>query len=95
MANARFEPDLGGYRDVLDSSGVQGVLDAYADGIREAATAALSPDWGDPAREPHFESGEFTVKTGATGRYVRSVTAHARRAEASRDKVLTKALRSA
>lgn len=94
MASARFVPDFGGYQDVLDSGGVQGVLDDYAERIQERATSALSPDWGEPPEDEHFTVGDFGTKTGSTGRYVRSVTEHARRAEA-RDKVLTKALRSA
>lgn len=94
MASARFVPDFGGYQDVLDSDGVQGVLDDYAERIQERATSALSPDWGEPPEDEHFTAGDFGTKTGSTGRYVRSVTEHARRAEA-RDKVLTKALRSA
>lgn len=94
MASARFVPDLGGYGDVLDSGGVQGVLDEYAERIQRSATSALSPDWGKPPEEEHFSTGEFATKIGSTGRYVRTHTEHARRAEA-RDKVLTKALRSA
>lgn len=94
MASARFVPDFGGYRDVLDSDGVQGVLDDYAKRIQARATSALSPDWGEPPEDEHFETGPFTTRVGAQGLYVRTHTEHARRAEA-RDKVLTKALRSA
>ena len=94
MARPRFEPDMGGYHDVLDSGWMQGILDDAAEGISEAATGALSPDWGKPPEKEHFKTGEFTTRTGSKGRYVRTVTEHAKRAE-SAHKVLTKALRNA
>lgn len=90
MASARFEPSLDGYRDVLDSGGVQGVLDEYAGRIQERATSMLSDDWGGPPREDNFVTGEFGTRVGSTGRYVRAHTEHAKRS-CAKNKTLTKA----
>lgn len=76
MANVRFVPDYSGYRAILDSGPVQGILDTWADGVTSAANSMLDPDEG--YRYEDFESGEFTTKTGAAGRYVRTKTDHAR-----------------
>lgn len=90
MANATFRPNLSGYRDVLDSDGVQSVVDAYADGIRDRATSMLAEDWVGPPKEDHFVSGEFGTRVGSTGRYVRSHTEHAKRS-CAKNRTLTKA----
>lgn len=90
----RFKANLSGYRDVLNGSEMQGILDATAGQIRDAATAALSEDWGAPPRDEHFEVGEWTAKTGATARYIRAHTEHAKRSE-SKHKTLTKAVGAA
>ena len=86
-----FKANKAGYREFMNSGGVQDEIKTYADRAASIADAALSPDWGEP---PHDEP--FTVKPvtgrvfGADGYRVAAHTEHAKRSE-NRSKTLTKA----
>lgn len=88
MAKVRFVPNYAGYTDVLNGSGMQGFLDEWAAKCKRRADATISKPDGH-VREP-FVSGEWVVKTGAKGRFVRTNSTHARNSEQKR-KTLTKA----
>ena len=88
MAKGRFVPDFSGYRAVLDSGEMQGELDRIADRCETRANQLIGKPEG--YRLPDFESGEFTIKTGSSGRYIRTKTDHARYSQ-NRNKTLSKA----
>lgn len=94
MGSVRFKEfkwDRSGYKAVLDSAGVQSVVDDMAQSVASAANAMLDPDEGYIYDD--FEVKEFQVKL-ATGRVVRTKTDHARYSQA-KNKTLTKALKGA
>lgn len=89
-----FRGDMGGYRALMNGPAVQGHVDDLAHEMADRAAAALSEDWGDPAREDHFEVVEFTAPGfGVGARLVATNTEHARFSQ-SKNKTLTKALRA-
>lgn len=90
----RFRGDMGGYRAFMNGSSVQDHVDGIAREMTDKARAMLSPDWGDPAREDHFEVVEFVApEFGVGARLVATNTEHAKRSQ-SKNKTLTKAFRS-
>lgn len=93
-SSIRFRGNMGGYRAFMNGSAVQGHVDGIAHDMADTASAALSPDWGDPAREDHFEVVEFTApEFGVGARLVATNTEHAKRSQ-SKNKTLTKAFRA-
>lgn len=91
MAKARFVPNFKGYRDVLDSAGVQGLCRDLASQTADKAVSMMDPDEGYNYED--YVVGEFPIKTGSTGYFVRTKTDHARYSQA-KNKTLTKALKS-
>lgn len=90
----RFRGDMGDYRAFMNGPAVQGHVDGIAHDMADAANAMLSPEWGEPAREDHFEVVEFTApEFGVGARLVATNTEHAKRSQ-SKNKTLTKAFRS-
>ena len=90
----RFRGSLGGYRAFMNGGAVQGHVDGIARDMADKATSMLSPDWGGPAREDHFEVVEFTApEFGVGARLVATNTDHAKRSQ-SKNKTLTKAFRA-
>lgn len=90
----RFRGDMGGYRAFMNGSAVQGHIDAVARDMAGRAVSMLSPDWGEPAREDHFEVVGFTAPDfGVGARLVATNTEHAKRSQA-KNKTLTKAFRA-
>lgn len=93
-SSIRFRGNMGGYRAFMNDGAVQGHIDGIAHDMAEKAGAMLSPDWGDPAREDHFEVVEFTApEFGVGARLVATNTEHAKRSQ-SKNKTLTKAFRA-
>lgn len=89
-----FKGSLGGYRAFMNGAAVQGHVDDVAHDMADRAAADLSEDWGDPAREDHFEVVEFTAPVfGVGARLVATNTEHARRSQ-SKNKTLTRAFRA-
>ena len=90
----RFRGDMGGYRAFMNGPAVQDHVDGTAHDMADAANSMLSPDWGDPARQDHFDVVEFTAPGfGVGARLVATNTEHAKRSQ-SKNKTLTKAFRS-
>lgn len=87
----KFEWDRAGYKAVLDSAGVQAVVDEKARSVASTASAMLDSDEGYHLED--FEVKEFQGRL-ATGRVVRTKTDHARYSQA-KNKTLTKALKGA
>lgn len=89
MARARFVPDLDGYRALMRSYAMLGILSGAADSMADAANGSASPDEMD--RMP-FASKSGTDEVAAFAMAFTN-SPHGRNAEA-RDKDLTKALKS-
>ena len=87
----KFKPNYAGYRAVMDSSGVQSIVEGKAQEIASAASAMLDPDEGYLMDD--FEVNPFTTKMKSQGRVVRTKTKHARYSQA-KNKTLTKAFKS-
>lgn len=83
-----FKWDRDGYRAVMASAQMQGMLTEKAYSIKEAADSMMTEDG---YRRGAHEVKPFVGKI-ATGRVVRTKTDHARRAQAKR-KTLTKAMK--
>lgn len=77
----------GGYRALLGSAEVQGDVQRRADAIARSAESKLSPDWGRPAKDPHFTVEEFHG-TFTTGRTVFAHTEHAKRSQSKSNTLL-------
>lgn len=90
-SKVRFEWDREGYAAVMNSPGVQAMLDDVAEGIASRAKASLDPDEGYILDD--YEVKSFQGKL-ATGRIVRTKTDHARYSQ-NKNKTLTKALKGA
>lgn len=87
----KFKPNYAGYSAVMDSAGVQSIVEGKAQEIASAASAMLDPDEGYLMDD--FEVKPFTTKMNSQGRVVRTKTNHARYSQA-KNKTLTKALKS-
>ena len=92
MANKiSFKANMAGYRELMNSGPVQAEIKSYADAAASIADAALSPNWGDPPRDPSFTVKPVVGRVfGAKGYRVSTHTEHAKRSE-NRNKTLTKA----
>lgn len=86
----KFKMSRAGYAALMDSTGVQGVIERKAQAVKAAADAGLSA--GDYAYEGH-EVKDFQGKL-ARGKVVRTKTDQARYSEAER-KTLSKSLGAA
>lgn len=78
----------------MNGSAVQAHVDDVARDMADRAASDLSEDWGEPAREDHFEVVGYTApRFGVGARLVVTNTEHARRSQ-SKNKTLTKAFRA-
>lgn len=88
MAN-RFRPRLAGYRELMKSGAVQGLVNSAAEKMADMATGLCSDDEMD--REPFSTS--HGVDSVAAWAVARTNSPHGRNAE-NANKVLTKAYKS-
>ena len=85
----KFKPDISGYRELMKSGAVQGLVNSAAEKMAEMATGLCSDDEMD--REPFATS--HGVDSVAAWAVARTNSPHGRNAE-NANKVLTKAYKS-
>lgn len=85
----RFYPNLAGYRALMKSSTMQGLVTRAAEEMADMASGMCSPD---PMDNPPFSSASGTDDVAAWAAAFTS-SPHGERAE-SKNKVLTKAFKS-
>lgn len=73
----RFKWKRGGYAELMDSAGVQGMLDEIAQGAAASANSAFSPHPGEGAGYA-VETVQGTI---AKGRVIRTASPHAAASE--------------
>ena len=92
MASVKFKHNFAGYRDVMNSSGVQTILKGRAQKVKDQANSMLSAE-GYHAIDS-FEAFTGTLSDGRNVAGVYTHSLHAMRSQNKR-KTLTKALNAA